>query len=102
MNVKEEIKRSVNEPVGTDPLNKLVKKGDKVVIVGDDITRMTPTKEIVPQVLDLLNEGGVLDKDITIIIALGTHRPMTEYEILQKYVKKVVNRVKIINHIYLN
>ena len=101
-NVKEEIERAVNHPVGSFPLNKLVKKGDKVIIVADDITRSTPTKEIVPQVLDLLNQGGVPDKDITLIIALGTHRPMTEEEILQKYGQQVVKRIKIINHNYLD
>jgi lactate racemase len=40
----------------------------------------------------------VPDKDITLVIALGTHRPMTQDEIGEKYGEEIVKRIKIINH----
>lgn len=100
--VREEVKRALNEPIGTEPLDRLVKRGDKVAILADDITRLTPTKEIIPLVLNALNKGGVPDKDISLIIALGTHRPMTLEESLKKYGKEVVDRIRIVNPNYLD
>ncbi|HWR30908.1 MAG TPA: nickel-dependent lactate racemase, partial [Negativicutes bacterium] len=40
----------------------------------------------------------VRDEQVTVIIALGTHRPMTDKEILTKYGEEVVRRVSVKNH----
>ena len=94
----QELRAILDRPVGTRPLRELVKKGDKVALLADDITRLTPTKIILPPVLDELNAGGVPDEDIFLVIALGTHRPMTEAEILTKYGEEVRKRIRIVNH----
>ena len=78
--ISDEVKRALINPVNSKKINQLVKKGDKVVILADDITRLTPVIEILPHVLNEINMGGVSDKDITLVIALGTHRPMTQDE----------------------
>jgi nickel-dependent lactate racemase len=80
----------------------LVKGAAKVVILADDNTRLTPTDKIIPVMLDEMNAAGVKDTQITVIIALGTHRFMTEQEILEKFGKEVVKRVTIKNHDYKN
>ena len=49
-----------------------------------------------------MNAAGVKDEQITVIIALGTHRFMTEPEILEKFGAEVVKRVTIKNHDYKN
>ena len=49
-----------------------------------------------------MNAAGVKDEQITVIIALGTHRFMTEPEILEKFGAEVVKRVTIKNHDYRN
>jgi lactate racemase len=90
--------RALGNPVGTDRLRNLVKKGNRIVLLADDITRPTPSAEIIPQILEEINSGGVPDENITLVIALGTHRPMTDKEILTKYGREVVNRIRIINH----
>jgi lactate racemase len=87
-------------PTGTPPLREIAKPGQKVIIISDDNTRMTPTKRIVPVLLDVLNEAGIPDKDIQVIIASGTHRPMTEAELEEKYGYPVMSRVKILPHKY--
>jgi len=88
-NVKEEIMQSLRS------LDMIVRAGRKIAIVADDITRPTPTKEILPQLLDYLNEKGVRDDDITLLVALGTHRPMTQQELVDKY-GEAMNRVEVI------
>lgn len=100
--VSKEVLRTLDNPINSKRLKEIVKTGDKVVIMVDDITRLTPTKQILPPVLNEINQGGVPDEDIILVIALGTHRPMTQDEINEKYGVPVVNRVKIINHNYLD
>jgi len=97
-----EIERALNNPIGCETLEKIVKSGDKVLILADDNTRLTPTKDIIPPILNRLNSAGVKDSDIVILIALGTHRPMTEDEIIQKFGTETHRRVKILNHEFKN
>ncbi|MCD4710567.1 MAG: nickel-dependent lactate racemase [Bacteroidales bacterium] len=96
--IHRETKRALNNPVKSGKLHELVKKGQKVVVLADDLTRLTPAREILPHVLDEINSGGVPDEDINLIVALGTHRPMTHEEIVSKYGNEVKNRIKVINH----
>jgi lactate racemase len=100
--VKNEIIRAINNPIGSKPLRELVKNSAKVVILADDNTRSTPLDKIIPVVLDEMNAAGVKDEQVTVMIALGTHRFMTEAEILEKFGKEVVGRVTIRNHDYKN
>jgi len=93
---------SVRNPIGSEPIDKMVKPGMKVVIVADDITRATPRDKIIPVLLDELNNAGVSDDDITVVIALGTHRYMTNEEILKCFGNEVVKRVRIVNHEWMD
>ncbi len=94
--------RALGGPIGTQPLRELAKGAKKVVIVADDNTRLTPTDKIIPVLLDELNAAGVADGQITVVIALGTHRFMTDEEIVAKFGAEVVRRVKVKNHAYKN
>ena len=76
--VKKEVIRALANPIGSKPLRELVRGAGKVVIVADDNTRLTPTDKIIPVLLDEMNAAGVKDSQITVIIALGTHRFMTQ------------------------
>lgn len=93
-----EIRRAVANPVGTPPLHELARSRRNVVIISDDNTRVTPTRRIVPLLLDELNQAGVPDSSIRVIIASGTHRPMTAGEIDEKYGEPVRSRVPVLNH----
>ncbi len=100
--VRAEVARALAAPIGARPLRELAAGAGKVVIVADDNTRLTPTDKIIPVLLDELNAAGVKDEQITIIIALGTHRFMTDAEIAAKFGDEVVRRVKVKNHDYKN
>lgn len=95
---EKEIRRALEEPVGSKRLREIVKKDSTVVIMVDDRTRQTPQKLIIPFVLEELNNAGVKDNQIKLIIGLGTHRDMTEQEILERFGQDILNRVKIENH----
>ncbi len=97
-NEEDEIRRAMENPVGSDRLKDLATSDSSVVIMVDDRTRMTPQKRILPFIIKELNEAGVKDDRITLVIGTGTHRDMTEEEILERFGEELINRVKIENH----
>lgn len=94
----EEIKRAIQNPVGSKRLKDIVSSDASVVILVDDRTRKTPQKRILPFVLDELNDGGIADNQIKLVIATGTHRNMTKEEIIERFGQAIVARVEIENH----
>lgn len=95
-----EICQALNHPFGTPPLRSLAKSGQRVVIIADDNTRFTPVQIIIPLLLDEINSAGVPDANIQVIIASGTHRPMTAEEIQGKYGSLILRRVQVVMHDY--
>jgi nickel-dependent lactate racemase len=94
------IQTALNRPIGAPTLADQVLPGMKIIIISDDNTRPTPTRRILPLLLDHLNGCGIPDHDIRILISSGTHRPMTEAELHEKYGPNVRGRVTILPHRY--
>lgn len=76
----EEVKRSLKEPINSQRLKDIVKPGEDIVIVTSDITRPMPSYKVLPHVLDEMKEAGVKEENITIVLALGSHRAHTDEE----------------------
>src|SRR5919198_1959456 len=76
--------RGFAEPYGAPRLRDAVKPPDRVLILIDDATRGTPVPRLLPHVLAELHAAGVLDGQITLLTAPGTHREMTEEELEHK------------------
>ena len=93
-----EILHALANPIGQTLLKDWVKPTDTVLLISDDNTRLTPSDRIVPPILDLLNAAGVADEQITCMIALGTHRYMTEPELREKMGGNVCDRIRVVNH----
>ena len=91
------IELALAEPIGAPPLEQLVYSGQKVAVIIDDITRETPTNLLLPPVLERLLAAGVSRDDISIVVALGTHRPLTEEEIVSKTSAAIAKDFEIIN-----
>ncbi len=96
---RHEVREALRNPIGAPPLDKLCKPGSRVVILVDDSTRPTPQELLLPVILDELNRAGVQDSDVTIIVGLGVHRPMTPAEMEARFGRDVVARVgAVVNH----
>ena len=93
----EEVKRALENPIGSPRLKTLVKPEEKVVIITSDITRPMPSKLVLPYVLEELSSAGVEDKDITVVFALGSHRAHTEDEMRYLVGDEVFDRVSCID-----
>lgn len=76
----DEIKKSTQNAIGTPKLSELAQGKEKVVIVVDDMTRTTPVYKIIPHVLEELEKASITQDQITILLALGAHRPMNRHD----------------------
>jgi lactate racemase len=92
------LQQSLRNPIGTAPLAEKVQASDKVVIVHSDITRATPNDRILPVILAELEAGGVERKNITLINALGTHRPQTDAELRTMLGDRIVDEYRCLQH----
>lgn len=96
--LEQEIEKALDNPIKQPPLEDWLQPTDKVILVSDDNTRLTPADRIIPPLLNRLNRAGVRDKDISCIMALGTHRYMSREELVAKVGSEVYDRIKIFNH----
>jgi lactate racemase len=96
------IEQALDHPIDQAPLETRVKPTDRVLLVSDDITRSTPSDRIIPALLSRLNRAGIPDDQISCIIALGTHRYMTEAELRRKVGGAVFHRIRVFNHEWRN
>lgn len=75
-----EVERALANPINSQRLRDIVKPGESIVIVTSDITRPMPSYKVLPPVIAEMKEAGVEEKDITVVLALGSHRKHTEEE----------------------
>lgn len=92
--------KALERPIDSPPLREILKPGDKVVIIVSDITRAWIKNNLyLPTMLNVINEAGVPDGNIEIIIAVGAHRKNTEEEFKVLVGEEALRRVrKISNH----
>lgn len=93
-----DIERSLNNPIGTPSLEELASGKKDAVIVIDDISRPTRADKILEIILEKLNASGIPDEKITIIFALGGHRPMIRDDFIKKIGLGALERLNVENH----
>jgi len=88
------------DAVASPPLNEIIGRTDLVTIVVSDITRLWSRQDLVcRELVDYLNGVvGLPFENIAILVAVGTHRPMTEAEMEKVVSPWVYKRVKVSNH----
>lgn len=89
---------ALDNPIGTPRLRDLVRPGQRVVIVTSDLTRPCPSARLLPLLLDELQAAGLRDADLSVVMALGLHRPMTAAEMEAAVGSEVYRRVRVLNH----
>jgi nickel-dependent lactate racemase len=91
------IEEALYRPIGTPRLKDFVKPGQTVALVVTDITRRLPEETILPFLLRELVAGGITKKDITAVVATGTHRPNSPEELREKF-GEFVDEISFVNH----
>lgn len=94
----DEIKAAISKPIGIPPIRELAKGKKEVVIIFDDMTRVTRVAEIVPFVLEELAEAGIPDSSIRFIMALGCHGAKDRRDFVKKLGEDALARFPVYNH----
>jgi len=91
------IQQALLSPVGSHSLVDLAKGCRRVAIITSDSTRSVPCARLLDQILPMLLSAGIQIENITVVVALGVHRPATQAE-MDGYLGSWKGRLKIINH----
>lgn len=92
------IQTALENPIGTPRLKDLVQKDQRIVIITSDMTRPCPNHTLLPPILQELQGAGVPLNQVTVVIALGLHRPMTADELRRSVGDQVYEKVRVVNH----
>ena len=72
-----EVRRALDNPIGSEPLRELAAKARTCVIICSDHPRPAPSRYIIPAMLSELRAGNPAIA-ITLLIATGCHRESTQ------------------------
>ncbi|MBL3540717.1 lactate racemase domain-containing protein, partial [Aminivibrio sp.] len=95
-----EVARLVKHPTAGPSLEEIVSinKPETAAIIVNDMTRSTPTAEMLPPLLEELERLGVPSSGIAVVVATGTHRPMSDEETRQTVGDAVFAKYRVENH----
>lgn len=89
---------ALQSPSGTAPLHEQLTAESSVCILVEDLTRTSPKKIILRVVLDILWKIGIPTDNISIVVALGTHRPLSHRELADAFGAETVGEYAFFNH----
>jgi len=92
------IKKAIAGPIGLPPLREYARSKKEVVILFDDMARVTRVAEIVPHVLAELTAAGIGDSQIRFIAACGCHGALNRADFIKKLGEDVLTRFPVYNH----
>jgi nickel-dependent lactate racemase len=93
-----DIRNALRDSISDGGFDAIFRRAKHAAIVVDDITRPTPTKVLLPLVLDQLTAVGIRRASIKIIVALGSHAPLSEADLRRKLGTEVVQNYNILQH----
>ena len=92
------MRKAFANPIGTPTIRELAKGKKEVAILFDDMSRGTPTADMVPYVLEELAAAGIKDNQIAFYAAIGAHGSMTAIDFTKKLGVDVMSRFRVFNH----
>ena len=95
---QDEIRKAFQNPIGQETVRRLAEGKKTAAIAVDDLTRPTQAYRFLPFIVEELNQAGIKDEDIKIIMAIGCHRPLMKADQEKKLGKKMANRFPVYNH----
>ena len=92
------LEEALRRPIGTPPLEEMLPPAGRIALLVDDLTRPTPKREILPLLLEKLQQRGVGPERVEIVVALGTHRQPSSEELKEALGDGIVKRYPTVNH----
>ena len=84
-------------PIDAPPLSDCISSSDKVVVIVTDNTRACPDDRLLPPLLAEM-ERKLPRENITIIVGLGLHPPLSTEELIAKLGRDIVSGYRVLNH----
>jgi len=94
----EAIKESFRSPIGSAPLAEIARGKSSACIVISDVTRPVPNQKILAPMLEVLQESGIAQDKITILVATGLHRPNVGEELEEMIGQEIARNYRVVNH----
>lgn len=98
ISVAKECRRQLREEITGGPWDGFNFSSSRLCVVIDDATRPTPVNEIFPSLLEVLIERGFDPSNLTVLVACGTHAPMSRDMICRRLGVEEDTGLRIINH----
>lgn len=100
--VEHQVLQAVENPIVSPALSEIIKPGDTVAFICNDPTRVANSDIFMPILVNEMNRLGVPDENMRIVFSLGTHRAMTDAEMVEQVGAEVAGRLKMYNSIATN
>ena len=94
---EEILKNALKNPIGPADIHELTKTAEKILILTNDNTRPMPSRLTLPALIESFYHPED-HYDITILIATGLHRMMSDDEIKQQLGEEIAGRYKVVVH----
>ena len=95
--IRQAVLDAIYHPIGTKPIDEIVRPGDTITFICNDLTRVANSFDFMPVLVDEMNKLGVPDENMQIVFSLGAHRKMTREEMAQSVGENVASRLKMYN-----
>lgn len=92
------IEESLDSPMGAGALEDILSPDDRVLVLVDDNTRLTPAHKILPRLVERLLRRLRSKGQLTLLVASGTHRPMSPEEKEAKYGREILAELRLVDH----
>lgn len=93
-----ELGERFDNPIGSEQLERLIEPGQSVMIAVPDATREVGAGQVVNLLVRRLIANGTMSYEISIVLATGLHRKVTEKEKEEILTPFITQRVKVLDH----
>jgi nickel-dependent lactate racemase len=91
-----QIREAIAAPIDSPTLGELAAGAGSAVIAVDDISRPTPVADVLPTLLQAIS--SIPEQSVTILVALGAHRPLVRDELEKKLGAEILGRCNVEQH----
>ena len=92
------LNHALKHPIGSPGLSEMTRPAKRILIITNDHTRPMPSMLTIPAITSHFSvpEGN---DHITLLIATGLHRPMTQQEMHERFGSEICGKYRLVNHI---
>lgn len=95
---EQEIVEALEHPIEQRPIRDLCRGKKRPLVIVDDLARPTPAARIMPHVLRHFEDAGIAAKDVTVLIATGTHAGPERAALVKKLGEQAAEQCRVAVH----